>query len=104
MRGEIKINVDHEEQQQSSKLCFLPSAEKGQGNKQTNPAPLDDGAPELPCLKENLCQRNTNQHHPAQNINKKSQLYSSMDLGVFSERRRKSLRAESHRLFCLHTF
>lgn len=64
MRGKIKINVDHEEQQ-SPKLCFLPSAEKGEGTKRTNPAPLGDGARELPCLKENLCQSSTNQQHPA---------------------------------------
>lgn len=44
---------------------FFLQQKKRQGNKQTNPAPLGDGAPDLPCFKENLCQSSTNQHHPA---------------------------------------
>lgn len=54
MRGEIKRNLDKEEQQQPSKPCCLPSAEKGERNKQRNAGPLGDGAAEQLRPKENL--------------------------------------------------
>lgn len=65
--GEIKRNLDQEEQQQPSIPCFLPSAEKGERNKQIQ-AYLVTELQNYCASKQNLLQSSTDQQHPVQSM------------------------------------